>query len=216
MSDTPNGLYILGFGGHARSVADVAVSVGWGDILFIDANARDGERFGDFEVVRELPADLQKGWLAFPAAGDNRRRNLQVRAATLPFATLISPRATIGLEAAVGTGTLVCHGAHIGPGASIGAGVILNTHSVVEHEAQIGDFTHVSVNATVAGRAKIGRGVMLGAGSVVIDSVTICDDVVIGAGAVVVADIVETGTYVGVPARKTKTGAADRHHRPAR
>jgi serine acetyltransferase len=30
----------------------------------------------------------------------------------------------------------------------------------------------------------------------------ICDDVVIGMGAVVVKDIVQPGTYVGVPAKK--------------
>jgi acetyltransferase-like isoleucine patch superfamily enzyme len=42
----------------------------------------------------------------------------------------------------------------------------------------------------------------LGAGSVVRDRVQICHDVVVGAGAAVVGDLVEPGTYVGVPARK--------------
>ena len=41
-----------------------------------------------------------------------------------------------------------------------------------------------------------------GAGSTVIDHISICDNVMIGAGAVVVKDIMESGTYVGIPARK--------------
>jgi serine acetyltransferase len=34
--------------------------------------------------------------------------------------------------------------------------------------------------------------------------VKLCDDVVVGAGAVVARDIVEPGTYVGVPARRVR------------
>lgn len=34
------------------------------------------------------------------------------------------------------------------------------------------------------------------------NNVRICEDVTVGAGAVVVGDITESGTYVGVPARK--------------
>ena len=36
------------------------------------------------------------------------------------------------------------------------------------------------------------------------DKIKICSDVIIGAGAVVNKDIVEAGTYVGVPAYRLK------------
>lgn len=39
----------------------------------------------------------------------------------------------------------------------------------------------------------------IGAGATVSNNITICNDVMIGAGAVVVKDIMEPGTYVGVP-----------------
>ena len=33
----PNGLLILGFGGHARSVGDVAIDLGISALIFVDA-----------------------------------------------------------------------------------------------------------------------------------------------------------------------------------
>ncbi len=49
---------------------------------------------------------------------------------------------------------------------------------------------------------KVGNGTWIGAGAVVSNNVSICGEVTVGAGAVVVKDITESGTYVGVPARK--------------
>lgn len=201
-TSSSKGLYILGFGGHARSVADVAFLAGWNDFVFVDCNARSGENFHSFEVLSSFPAHFNPEWKSFPAAGDNLRRREQVSGTKTELATVISPKATVGLGAIIGEATLVCHGVHIGPDARVGCGVILNTHSVIEHEVEIGDFSHVSVNATIAGRTRIGANVMVGAGAVLIDSVTICDDVIIGAGAVVISDISEPGTYVGIPARR--------------
>ncbi|EPE96997.1 NeuD/PglB/VioB family sugar acetyltransferase [Rhizobium grahamii] len=197
-------LFILGFGGHARSAADVAVSAGWSNITFVDRNVIDGEHFSAYHAIRELPEVQRPDWQVFPAAGDNSRRRAQIEATTAKLATLVSSSARFGLEAIVGEATFVGHGAHVGPGAIVGRGVILNTQSIVEHEVRIGDYAHVSVNAVVAGRARIGRNVFVGAGAVVIDSISVCDDVVIGAGAVVSSSIDEAGVYVGVPARRMK------------
>jgi len=194
-------LLILGFGGHARSVGDVALAAGFNRLLFIDEHARDGEAFEGHRVLSTLPKPDGDYWQAFPAAGQNFRREHQCQEAPHPLATLVAPSATIGIGASVGEGTLLARNSHVGPLAQIGRGVILNTGCVVDHECMVGDFSHISVNATVAGRVKIGRRVMLGAGAVVIDNLSICDDVVIGAGAVVVDDITMAGTYVGVPAR---------------
>ena len=42
----------------------------------------------------------------------------------------------------------------------------------------------------------------VGAGVTVSNNVSICEECMIGAGTVIVKDIKESGTYVGVPARK--------------
>jgi len=201
MSTEGVGIYFLGFGGHARSVADVALAVGVNDMIFVDARARPGETFAGFATLTSLPVPLAAGWTLFPAMGENLARKAAFGHHDHMPPKLISPTATIGILAEVGPGTLVGHHAHIGPAAVIGRGVIINTGAVVEHECQVGDFSHISVNATVAGRTRIGSNVFVGAGATVIDKISICDDVIVGAGATVVDHILTPGTYVGTPAR---------------
>jgi UDP-N-acetylbacillosamine N-acetyltransferase len=201
------GLLILGFGGHARSVADVALAAGYKDLLFIDPNARDGESFLGYPVRHTLPGALPEGWLCIAAVGDNRRRRSQIdsiREAGWPLATLIAPSATIGAGASVQAGSVIAHHAHIGPMAKIGTGTIVNTAAIVEHDCAIGDYVHVSVNAAVAGRSQLGDLVFLGAGAVVIDAISVGSEITVGAGGVVAESIAEPGVYVGVPARRIK------------
>lgn len=201
------GLVIFGFGGHARSIADVALAAGYEKLLFIDENARNGEHFLGHPVQRERPATISSAWSCIPAAGDNRRREAQlavIREAGWPIATLVAPTATIGAGSSVAAGCFIAHHAHVGPMVRIGTGVILNTGAVVEHDCIVGEFTHISVNSTVAGRSHIGRLVFVGAGATVIDGVAIGDEITIGAGGVVVKPLYEPGIYVGVPARRIK------------
>lgn len=50
-------------------------------------------------------------------------------------------------------------------------------------------------------KLNIGNNVLIGSNSTILP-VSICDDVIIGAGAVVTQNILESGTYVGNPAKK--------------
>jgi UDP-N-acetylbacillosamine N-acetyltransferase len=199
------GLVIFGFGGHARSVADVVVSSGIGQMLFVDENASEDEHFLEFPVVNALNDRLPDGWQCFAAAGDNHKRELQVehiRSRGWPLATIVSPTATIGIGSTIGAGTFVGHHCHVGPLARIGQSCILNTSCIVEHDCEVGDYTHVSVNATLAGNCRLGRFVFLGAGATVIHNCSIGDETTCGAGSVVTQSLSVRGTYVGVPARR--------------
>lgn len=201
----PPGLVILGFGGHARSVADVALHLGFAQLRFVDANSRPGESFAGFPATSEMPDPLPPGWMVLPAAGDNSRRCAQFEEITLrgwPTMALVAKTAHVGYGVSVEPGSFVASRAHLGPMAAIGRASIINTHALVEHECTIGSYSHVAVNATIAGRCKVGDHVFVGAGATVIDGIRVADRVVIGAGATVVTDIVEPGTYVGCPARR--------------
>ena len=191
------GLLILGFGGHARSVADVALACGFRELQFVDQNARDGESFLGFPVLKHHEKTLPDGWSAFPAAGDNGRRSLQyaeMLALGWQVASLIAPSASIGVGSRISAGTFVGHHAHVGPMATVGNGCIINTGAVIEHECVVGDYVHVSVNATLAGRSRLGMLSMLGAGACVIDGIDVADGVIIGAGAIVLRSIRGPGT----------------------
>lgn len=204
---TGQGLLILGFGGHARSVADVALAAGFSSLLFIDDNARDGEHFLGHPAQRQFSGSLPEGWQCLPASGDNNRRRQQIeviRQTGWPLATLVAPTATLGAGSSIAPGSFIAHHAHVGPMARIGTGAIINTGAVVEHECWVGDYVHVSVNATLAGRSRLGDFAFLGTGATVIDGVVVGRGITIGAGGVVVASVEQPGTYVGVPARRIK------------
>lgn len=199
------GLVILGCGGHARSVADVALANYVREVTFVDPEARVGEQLFGYPVLKSFNPKAESCWVAFSASGDGRVRHEHCRTIDsmgLKRATVLSSSATFGADCKVGAGSFVAHHAHVGPMARVGECVIVNTGAVVEHECEIGSFTHVSVNATVAGRCRIGCYSMIGAGATVVDGVSVTDGVVIGAGAVVIESILVPGVYVGVPARR--------------
>lgn len=200
----PDGLLIFGFGGHARSVADVALSMGVTCLRFIDPAARTGESFLGHPVQATWDGPVPEGWQVFCAAGDNRRRRAcleQILSVGWSVATLVAPSASLGLGCVIEEGCFIGQQAHVGPMAHIGQGCIINSGAIVEHESVVGAWSHVAVNATVAGRSRLGLNTFVGAGATVIDSVTLADDIQLGAGAVAVCDIEQPGVYLGVPAR---------------
>lgn len=200
-------LIIYGCGGHARSVANVALKKYLqNQILLLDENAVDGEKILGCSVKREYTLLENQGYIV--AIGDNLKRKklyeTLLRGQAGKPESVISEQADIGWKAKIERGTFVASGTHIGPEAWIGEDTIINTGSVIEHEAMIGDHTHIAPHVTICGRSRIGDNVFCGAGSIVIDKITVCNNVIIGAGAVVKEDILEAGTYVGVPAKKIR------------
>lgn len=197
-------LLIIGCGGHARSVADVALSAGFSKLVFWDVNARENETLFEFQVQSDKSI-FNKHKTVFLGIGDNQERaEYFEQFKEKNIINVVSDTAYIASTSTFGRGVFVAHGVHIGPMAVIGDNTIINTHAVVEHECVIGAHSHISVNSTIAGRCSIGNFVFVGAGSVVRDKITICSHVTIGAGSVVTKDITEAGIYIGSPAKKMK------------
>lgn len=200
----PKGLIIFGFGGHARSVADVATVMGIMNLRFIDSAARDNERYLDHPVEADWEQELPTGWAVFSASGNNGQRRAHLEEAQRrgwPVATLIAPSASLGASCRISPGCFIGQHAHIGPRAHIAEGCIINTGAIVEHESRVGEYSHVAVNATVAGRSAIGADNFIGAGATVIDGVSLTDRVQLGAGAVATRNLTAAGLYLGIPAR---------------
>ena len=86
----------------------------------------------------------------------------------------------------------------------VGACCTIYQNCSISHDTSIGNYCNITPGVNIAGRCKIGDRVYLGIGCVISNDVNICNDVVVGAGAVVIDDIIESGTYVGIPARKIK------------
>ena len=117
----------------------------------------------------------------------------------------------------IGDDTMIGPFVEIQRGVVIGKRCRIQSHAFICDLVTIGDDTFVSHGAmfindlfAIGGPAKgkrelwlatkIGSHVSIGTNATILP-VTICDHVVVGAGAVVTKDIVESGIYVGNPAR---------------
>lgn len=202
-----NKLYIMGCGGHARSILNVVkTNAEEVTVVLVDENALENETIMECCVVSDHK--FQKGDKVIVAIGNNVKRRKVfddlICKEEIDIATIVSNTATIGIGVKLGKGCFVSANAYLGPQVEIGNNTIINTGSIVEHECRVGNHVHIAPNVTICGRTIIGNDVFCGAGSIIVDGISICDNVTVGAGAVVVDDLVEPGTYVGVPARKVR------------
>lgn len=197
-------LTIIGASGHGKVVAEIARLNGYEQIAFLDDNENINS-CGKYPVVgRTTAATILEGNL-FVAIGESAtRKHLMEAFGVERCVTLVHPNAVIAEDVVLGAGTVVMPGAVINPGTRIGTGCIINTCSSVDHDCQIGDYCHISVGAHLSGTIVIGDGTWIAVGANIANNVTIPKQSIIGAGAVVIKDLKETGTYVGVPARKIR------------
>lgn len=104
----------------------------------------------------------------------------------------------------LGKGIIICANNTLTTNIKIGDFVHLNLDCTVGHDTTIGSFVTISPGSHISGNVQIGNHVFIGTGAVILENVSICDEAIIGAGAVVSKSITESGTYVGIPARKIK------------
>lgn len=200
-------LVLIGGGGHARVVAEVATAAGFRLLgVLTPAAPADGlERLGGDDWLDQAPPETAVHIAFGPRSGNRARADMFERARRLGLGLppIVSPAATVSGSATIASGALVVHGAIVNAGTKIGANVIVNTGAIVEHDCTIGDHSHVAPGAIVAGGAAIGAHCLIGAGCVILPGVTIADGVVVGAGAVVTHSIGEPASvWVGNPARR--------------
>ena len=104
-------------------------------------------------------------------------------------------------SAAIKPGCVLQFGSVISSESTLDLGVLLNWNASVGHHTFIGKGSVINPSASISGNCHIGSGVLIGTGARVLEGITIASGAIIGAGAVVTRDILDAGTYVGVPAR---------------
>lgn len=197
-------LWLLGCGGHAKSVVDTARSAGW-QVAGLVGTSKDANvshvlgirvHIGEDALPPEAPCII--------AIGDSHiRKRLAAEITGVQWQTLVHPRAYVASYAALGAGTVVFAMGVVQPGSSIGIHTIINTGAIVEHDNRLADYVHVSTGAHLTGNVTVGAGTLIGAGAVVLPGVTIGAWCTVGAGAVVTRDVPDGHTVIGVPARPT-------------
>lgn len=195
-------LAIIGASGHGKVVADIARKNGYKEIVFLDDDESIHECGGYPVIGKSSEAGTIDADIIVGIGNAGIRKRIQESVPEEKLVTLIHPDAVIAEDVAIGAGTVVMAGAVINSGARIGKGCIINTCSSVDHDCDVGDYVHIAVGSHLCGTVSVGDGTWIGAGATVSNNVSICSDCMIGAGAVVIKNIVEYGTYVGVPVRR--------------
>lgn len=197
-------VYILGAGGHAKTVIALLEQLGQPIAGAFDDNAdRVGHAvlgvpvlgpIADFERHRSAPA--------FVAVGDNAaRKAIAQRFAGTPWQTIVSPHAHVHSSARIGPGSIVFDVAVVQPDVRIGEHVIVNIAAGVGHDCIVGNYAHVGPHAALAGNVTVDEGAFLCINSSARPNVHVGEWSTVGAGSVALRSIPTRSTAIGVPAR---------------
>lgn len=199
---TQRSLHIIGAGGHARVIIQLARACGYTDISVLDDNVHlHGTDILGASVVGSVASSQDGNASAVLAIGSNAVREKLDRELNRNWISLVHPSAIVDDTAVIGDGAVVMAGAIVQAGAILGRHSILNTGATVDHDCVLGDFSHICPGVTLPGNVQVGMGAMIGAGSSSIPGTNIGDWAVIGAGSTVVHSVSDNVTAVGSPAR---------------
>jgi sugar O-acyltransferase (sialic acid O-acetyltransferase NeuD family) len=197
---------IFGSGGFAKEVFWLARQAGEAIDAFIDIQA--GGFCCDTLVKDEDYFDPSKH-LAVVGVGSPKVRakivnNIISHHGEDVFATLISPSANIMSYGTItiGKGCVICANCILTCDITLGDFSQLNLSTTIGHDTKTGSFFTTAPGVHVNGKVNIGDRVYFGSNASTVEDISICDDVTIGAAACISKDIMEPGTYVGVPAKK--------------
>ena len=197
---------IFGTGGFAREVACILHDQGRGNRIVAfhepDAGYEARELLG-VAVQPQSAFDPSKHRAVVGIGNPTMRQKVvgELPAETV-FETLIHPTVVMSQWVEIGAGSVICAGCILTCQISIGEHCHINLNTTVGHDCTFGDFCTVAPGANISGKCEFGDRVDIGTQASFRQHVRICDDAVIGMGAVVVKDILEAGTYVGLPAKK--------------
>ncbi|WP_027396836.1 acetyltransferase [Anaerovibrio lipolyticus] len=185
-------IVIVGFGGHAKSVADCIEREGKYHIVgYTDLQKADSQ-YSYMGTDDELQAIFDSGiknaaiGVGYMGKGEIRRQlysKLKDIGFKLPI--IVDPSASVSDTAAIGEGSFVGKGAIINTEAGVGKMVIINTKALVEHECVVGDYAHVAVGAVLCGQVKVGEAAFIGANATVIQCREVKGNAIIPAGATI-------------------------------
>lgn len=211
-------LLIIGAGGHAVSVANLALALGYRIRAFVDA-ARAGQSLLGISIIADVrqlanvsETDCQPLACAI-AIGDNSVREqvykkLNGVSPALYFPALIHPSAVISHASDIGAGSVCMPGAIVGPNSRIGRFCILNTRASIDHDCSMADFSSLAPAAVTGGRVAIGERSAICIGAIVRHGVSVGQDCVLGAASYLHHSLEDYWLAYGTPAKPVRIRTA--------
>lgn len=206
-------IILVGYGGHAKSIADSIEQSGKYRIIgYTEKNACNVENrypyLGSDDVLQEYflkgvrYAFVCIGYMGNGTIRDRLYQQLKTTGYELPV--IIDPSAVVAENAHIKEGTYIGKGAVVNSESTIGEMCIINTKAVIEHECKVAAFSHIAVAGVLCGNVTVGAHSLIGANATIIQGVEIGSDCVIGAGSIVLKDVQPGKCVYGVVSEKAK------------
>ncbi|PKP11844.1 MAG: acetyltransferase [Bacteroidetes bacterium HGW-Bacteroidetes-4] len=204
-------IILVGGGMHCESCIDVIEQLGTFNILgIIDKIENKGKTVLGYPIIGtddDLPKYAKEcnnflvtvGQIKDPTVRIKLFNYLKTLNVTLPV--IISPQAYVSKHANIGEGSIVLHKVVIDVKSKVGDNCIINHMTTLGHNAQVDDHCHISANC-VLGECHIKQGSFVGGNCWINNGVQIPENTIIGSASNVTKTLVETGIYVGNPAKK--------------
>jgi len=203
-------LVIIGSGGHAKSVANVAKSCGYKVLAFVD-DKNAGTNLLDIPIINSNETIKKySDQNFFIAIGNNATRKLVSKEykSKLPqanFPSLIHKSSVIGIDCEIDEGTILMAFSHVGPASKIGKFCIINTSSSIDHDCNIRDFTSIAPGVVTGGNVNVGSQSALGIGAVIKHGIDIGNNTVVGANSFVNKNIGNSVVAFGTPSKEVRS-----------
>lgn len=206
-------LIIVGGGGHALSLADIAARLGHAVLGCVAPEVSAGTAaflsgLGDDDVLdqphlRDRP--LLNGLGSAGPVSARRRIYRRFKDKGRSFATVVHPAASVStLGVVLGEGCQVLAGAVLNAGVTLGDNVLVNSAAILEHGCRVGSHSHVASGAVLCGDCRLDESVHVGAGATLIQGIKVGAGAVIAAGSVVTKNVGPLTLVAGVPAREIR------------
>lgn len=182
-------IILIGYGGHAKSVADAVERQGKYAIrgyTDVEEHLSKYQYLGtDAELKQFYDSGIKNVVIAIGYMGKGcLREKLYEQVKTIGFnlPVIKDPASIVSDSAVIGEGTFIGKGAVINAEASVGKMAIINTLALVEHECKVADFAHVAVAAVLCGNVTVGKAAFVGANATVIQGKIIKAGQIVPAG----------------------------------
>ena len=199
-------LLIIGCGGHAKVVSDIAKCL---NILDINYHDFDIEKniFLDKDVIHKDIKNYDGDF--FVAIGDNFlrekvTRNFKTNNPNSKAATLIHPTSVISDNCSIGEGTVIMPQTVVSSFSKIGDGVIINNFASIDHDNNLMNFCSIAPGVVTGGNVSIGFRSAICLGAVIRNKIQIGSDTVIGGASFVNKNISDNNLAYGSPAKIIK------------
>tara|TARA_B110000114_G_C15067695_1_gene388212 strand:+ start:1212 stop:1799 length:588 start_codon:yes stop_codon:yes gene_type:complete len=191
-----NNIIVWGDGGHANMIKSIVIA---------NYPKVKTHLVSKSEELDYLKLAQNRSSLSIIGVGDtNLRIKLldRLNKFSIKWITLISKSAIISKNTKIGKGTVIMPGVILNNNVEIFSHCIINSGSIIEHDSKVGFNSFIGPGSVVAGNCTVADNVTINSSVTLAPNVIINDNIIVGASSFVKNNLIISGTYFGVPAKK--------------